>query len=252
MALVAFASAKGAPGVTTAALVVGALWPRDVLVADCDPAGGDVANRMPRVDGRPLDQDRGLLSLAAVARHGLTPEHVHEQLQTMVGGLPVLAGVRTPEQAAALGPLWHSLGPCLDRLPGTDVIADCGRLTGLPGQLDIAEAARFLVLLCQPTVSSLLHLRERLPVLEDRLRSASPDGVPIGVVVVSNEQRDVDGVAEAMSRQNTSVRLLGRLPYDPKGAEFFAGRLEGRVERTALVRGARDVAANIAGLVGAA
>jgi MinD-like ATPase involved in chromosome partitioning or flagellar assembly len=252
MALVALASAKGAPGVTTAALVLGALWPREVLVADCDPAGGDVANRMPAPDGRPLDVDRGLLSLAAVARHGLEPEQLMEQVQTVVGGLRVLVGVRTPEQAAALGPLWPALGPCLDRLAGTDVIADCGRLTNAPGQLDVVKHARFLVLLCTPTVSGLLHLRERLPVLEERLRSAAPDGVPVGVVVVSNEARDVAGVAEALGRQQTSARILGRLPYDPKGAEFFAGRLEGRVERTALVRGARDVAADVAGLVGAA
>lgn len=250
MALVAFASAKGAPGVTTGALVLGALWPRDVLVADCDPVGGDVANRMPDTEGRPLDVDRGLLALAASARHGLTPELVEDQVQTVTGGLRVLVGVRTPEQGTALGPLWPVLGPCLDRLPSGDVLADCGRLTGAPGQLDVVKAARFLVLFCEPTVSSLLHLRERLPVLEERLRSSSPDGVPIGVVVVSDRPGDVDAVAESLSRQTTSVRLLGRLPYDRKGAEFFAGRLEGRVERTALVRGARDVAANIAGMVG--
>lgn len=251
MALVAFASAKGAPGVTTAALVVGALWPRDVLVADCDPAGGDVANRMPDPEGRPLDIDRGLLSLAASARHGLTPELVDAQVQAVVGGLRVLVGVRTPEQGMALGPLWQALGPCLDALPGSDVLADCGRLTGAPGQLEVVKAAQYLVLFCEPTVSSLLHLRERLPILEERLRSASPGGVPVGVVVVSDQPRDTDAVAESLSRQATAVRLLGRLPYDRKGAEFFAGRLEGRVDRTALVRGARDVAANIAGLVGA-
>jgi hypothetical protein len=251
MALVALASAKGAPGVTTGALALGALWPRDIVVADCDPAGGDIANRMPDPEGRPLDVDGGLLALAASARHGLAPEHVEAQLQTVVGGLRVLVGVRTPEQGMALGPLWQTLGPCLDGLPGTDVIADCGRLTGGPGQLDVVKAARLLALLCRPTVSSLLHLRDRLPVLAARLHSDRADGVALGVVVVSDQPADVDGVAEALARQSTPVRLLGRLPYDPKGAEFFAGRLEGRVERTALVRGARDVAATIAGMVGA-
>ena len=71
MALVAFASAKGSPGASTAALAVAALWPRDVLLADCDPAGGDVALRMPDPDGAPLDPDRGLVSLAA-AGHAVT------------------------------------------------------------------------------------------------------------------------------------------------------------------------------------
>ncbi|RYJ06001.1 MAG: hypothetical protein EON52_08655, partial [Actinomycetales bacterium] len=63
MGLVAFASAKGSPGVTTASLLVGALWPRPTIVVECDPSGGDVALRMPGDDGQPLDPQRGLLSL---------------------------------------------------------------------------------------------------------------------------------------------------------------------------------------------
>src|ERR1019366_10538581 len=40
-------SAKGAPGVTTLACVLGAVWPthRAVVVAECDPSGGDLAGR---------------------------------------------------------------------------------------------------------------------------------------------------------------------------------------------------------------
>ena len=67
MALVALASAKGSPGVTTASLVFGALWPRQVLLAECDPAGGDVAIRMTAPAGAPLGSDRGLVSLAAAS-----------------------------------------------------------------------------------------------------------------------------------------------------------------------------------------
>ena len=48
MAVIAFTSAKGSPGVTTAILALAWLWPeassgRRVLVVDADMAGGDIA-----------------------------------------------------------------------------------------------------------------------------------------------------------------------------------------------------------------
>ena len=67
MALVAVASGKGAPGVTTASVVLAAVWPRPVLMAECDPAGGDLVYRFPAADGGRLEPGRGLLSLAAAA-----------------------------------------------------------------------------------------------------------------------------------------------------------------------------------------
>ena len=56
MSIVALFSAKGAPGTTTAAMLIASLWPRPALLADCDPAGGDIgAAPARRPDGRPLD-----------------------------------------------------------------------------------------------------------------------------------------------------------------------------------------------------
>ena len=71
MALITVASAKGSPGVTTTSLAMGALWPRQVLVAECDAAGADIPLRMSAEDGGVLDAERGLLSLAAAGRKGL-------------------------------------------------------------------------------------------------------------------------------------------------------------------------------------
>jgi cellulose biosynthesis protein BcsQ len=76
MALIAIAADKGAPGATTTALALAAVWPRPVLLAECDPAGGDLVYRLPAADGGRLDQRRGLLSLAVAARRGLQPHQV--------------------------------------------------------------------------------------------------------------------------------------------------------------------------------
>ena len=47
VALIAVAADKGAPGVTTTAVALAAVWPRPVLLAECDPAGGDLVYRLP-------------------------------------------------------------------------------------------------------------------------------------------------------------------------------------------------------------
>jgi len=91
MALIAVAADKGAPGVTTASVALAAVWPRPVLLAECDPAGGDIVYRLPGAGGTRLDPRRGLLSLAVAARHGLQPDQVWEHTQKLHGGLDVLA-----------------------------------------------------------------------------------------------------------------------------------------------------------------
>ncbi|MFC7645041.1 hypothetical protein ACFQX6_33570 [Streptosporangium lutulentum] len=130
MALIVLAADKGAPGVTTAATALGAVWPRPVLLAECDPAGGDLAYRLPAADGGVLNPSRGLLTLGATARRGLHPDQVYEHTQKIIGGLDVLAGLTHGEQAAGLTWLWSPLGRALAALPQADVLADCGRSAG--------------------------------------------------------------------------------------------------------------------------
>jgi len=86
MALIAIASDKGAPGVTTAALALAAVWPRPVLLAECDPAGGDLVYRFPAVGGGRLDPRRGVLSLAVVARRGMQPQQVWSTCRSCTAG----------------------------------------------------------------------------------------------------------------------------------------------------------------------
>ena len=119
MALIAVAADKGAPGVTTTALALAAVWPRPVLLAECDPAGGDLVYRLPAADGGRLDPRRGLLSLAVAARRGLQPHQAWEHTQKLSGGLDILTGVTNAEQGAGLNLLWGPVGRVAGRqLPG--------------------------------------------------------------------------------------------------------------------------------------
>src|SRR3954462_2806651 len=62
------ASGKAAPGVTTSTWALALSGPRPLLVADCDPAGGDMAPGL--LAGR-VGLDRGLLSWSTAVRRGL-------------------------------------------------------------------------------------------------------------------------------------------------------------------------------------
>ena len=134
MALIAVAADKGAPGVTTTATALAAVWPRPVVLAECDPAGGDIVYRLPGAHGGRLDPRRGLLSLAVAARHGLEPGQVWQHAQRLRGGLDVLAGVGNAEQGSGIEPLWGPVGDLLARLPGggTAGLAPARGQTGTP------------------------------------------------------------------------------------------------------------------------
>ena len=70
MSLVALVSAKGSPGVTTTALALAGTWPenRRVLLAELDPAGGDLAPRFG------LHADPGVVQLGSAFRRKRQPE----------------------------------------------------------------------------------------------------------------------------------------------------------------------------------
>lgn len=251
MGLIALASAKGAPGVTTATLAMGALWPRPVLVAECDPSGADVPLRMEGEQGEVLDPDRGLLSLAAAGRKGLRTELVLAHTQRVTGGLDVLVGPRVPEQAAGMTTFWPLLGSALDGLPGRDVLADCGRIGAITPQLSVVRAARLLVLVCTAEPSSVVHLRERVVALGGLLDPGSPVGTPIAVAVVAppKDRGAVAEIEETLRRTSVPVRNVWHLAYDEKGAGFFNGRIAGRADKTALIRSARIAADDAAAAI---
>ncbi|GAA0922936.1 hypothetical protein [Nonomuraea longicatena] len=234
MALIVLAADKGAPGVTTAATALAAVWPRPVLLAECDPAGGDLAYRLPAADGGVLNPARGLLSLGAVARRGLEPAQIHEHTQKIIGGLDVLAGVTHGEQAAGLTWLWEPLGRSLAAIPNADVIADCGRLGTYPQIADLIAQATTTVLLTRPSLEHVAHLRERLSV-------SKADGV----VVIADPRSYRGQIDEVRRIVGPSVRFVHGLAHDPKGAELLRGSWGGRLDRTLLIRTARDLVRRI-------
>lgn len=228
MTLIALASVKGSPGVTTAATALAACWPegRQVLLVEADPFGGDLAPRYAMVP------TGGLSSLFAAARRTLAPEDVWDHVDRLPGGLPVLFGLGGMHQAIANEKAWPIVADALCALDA-DVVADVGRL--LPnlggGVRDVVARADALVVLCSSTLEAIVHLREALPGLAAELRGRGLLVVPTGAAQFS----------AADIGRTLAVEVLPPLPDDQRAAAALANRRSvKRLERTRLLRWATD------------
>jgi cellulose biosynthesis protein BcsQ len=245
MGLYAVCAAKGSPGVSTAAVALGLTWATPAVVADLDPAGGDLSLRYRDTEGRPLDPDRGLMSLAAAVRRGSEATDVAEHLQTAGGGLPMLVGVSRPEQVTALGASWQHVAQSLATLPGHDVLADCGRI--LPGSatMPILTRANAILLLTRPTLEELFHLRERIRALTESLRLRDLDSVPVGVAVVAGERdrNSVPDVQQVMAAAGLPATVVGVFAIEPKCAGVLRQGLDVNPRKSMLLRSAAAIGA---------
>ncbi len=240
MSLILLGAGKGAPGVTTAAVALAAVWPRRGVVAECDPSGADLALRLVNQEGRPLAQDRGMLSLATAVGSNQAELALSDHVQTAAGGLDVLVGPPSPRHAAALLPLWPALGVQLAGAVDCDVLADCGRLTPPTVVQHLVSSARLLVLLARATPAGMAHLRPILTDLDQRGLSEKIVVLPIG-----EDRRRVRGEVNDIVRQlcgPTPPAVVGPLAADPSGAAGLAGEWTRHLDRTPLVASARRVA----------
>ncbi|MDA8302175.1 MAG: hypothetical protein M0005_11705 [Actinomycetota bacterium] len=230
-------------GTTTLAVALAATWParRRVLLVELDPAGGTLA----AASGWAAEPS--LVSLAAAARRSSDPEAIWAHCQHLPGGAAVLAAPPYPEQARSAAALLTALVGRLGDLDA-DVLVDAGRLdpqASLPGG---AALAGRVVLSVRPRLADLHGLAS---VLEHRsffehrgTNDALVEAGRLGLVSVGDGPYPDGEVAEALG-----VEVLGRLPWDPQGAELLTAlpASDRRLRLSPLVRAARSLAENLAG-----
>ncbi len=163
MSLFALASLKGAPGVTTLACLVAATWPLDrrVVVAECDPFGGDLAARFE------LSTQRGCLSLATAARRDPEAVVADPHIQRLPGGLEVLVGGSSSEMALAQSVTRADVNQAvIAAARSVDVVADLGRMAAPYEEcrqlLQAAEAVGVVIGPDQPAVAHAAEQGEML------------------------------------------------------------------------------------------
>jgi hypothetical protein len=257
MALIIVAGDKGSPGVTTAAVALAAAWPRHAILAECDPHGGDLVYRLAAEHGGPLDPNTGLLSVAIAARRGFDADAIPQHLQRVHGGLDVLVGLGTAEQAGAVTGQWSRLARAFDQfatLPeGGDVIADCGRVGPSSPALELMPQAALVLLIARADAEQVAHVRDRANGLAQRLHgnqgaAASIARPPIGVVLIAKHReakRVAHQVGDLLSATAGGAEVLGVLAEDPEGAAALSGRVHARVDKSLLMRSARDLANSV-------
>jgi hypothetical protein len=242
---VVFASAKGSPGVTTTVAALAATWPadREVVVAEVDPAGGDLVVRFD------LATEPGLVSLAAAGRRELAPDTLlaHTQELTGLAGTrarprrALVAPVSADQAAAALTALRGALSSALAALD-VDVLVDCGRLDPQSPAFEVATRAELLVMVAQPVVAEVHHLGARL--------ASIGSATAVSVLLVGDRPYSVSEVAEAVG-----ANPLGTLPADARAAAALAGghvNAARALRRSGLLRDAGAIAAGLAEWLGPA
>lgn len=249
-------SGKAAPGVSTTVWALALGWPAALLVADCDPAGGDLA---PGYLGGRVAIDRSVLTWATATRrshindatsqltgHVIT---VDEQPTEAGGGQKwLLPGVHNPSQGASLAAGgWQRLASSLAQAQaafGRDVLVDAGRL-GPASPMPLLPNADRVLLTVRPTIRSVHCARVAAAQLVEELG----DLTRVAAVVVGDGPYPPAEVAASLG-----VPLAAHLPADPAAAAALSDGLTAGVRnlgKTKLVRAARELAMQLQGSAGA-
>ena len=239
--LIAITSAKGAPGVTTAALALALSWPRRTVLAELDPAGGDVLAGY----GRGEISAGGLAELELAARRGGPARHLEAHLLQLDAGerVRLLPGLADPLGARHVD--WHRLAGALAAIDGgtTDALADCGRLGAEHFPQAAVRRAAAVIVVTRSSLRAVRAASHAVAALKVETTGGPGSGPLAAVVVAAGEPYGEREIGDALG-----VPVLGALPRDDKAASVLSdGAPAGRFfPQSALLRAAREVASRVA------
>lgn len=215
MSVLGFASAKGAPGVTTLVLALAHAWARTgrgVLLVEADPDGGSIATDV--LHGQ-VPTDRGLVQLALY--RGPDPgEAIREQSVQLDGSdIALLLGPTNPGQAVGAGAAWPVLAAGVRVMrtePDLDVLIDLGRARSDAPSATLLPAMDRLVWVSTSRLSDVVATRAAV--------AAAGLDSEVGVVVVGPDRPyGLAQIADAVG-----VPVWGQVPHDRRAAEHTTGQ----------------------------
>jgi hypothetical protein len=232
-------SAKGSPGVTSAALVLAAAWPRPVVLLEADPSGGDLAYRCRSASGGPLSTSPSILGFVSAARKDRVTS-LRGWTQRLGCGVDVVPGINVPSQARGMADLWAPLTSAA-RSSDIDVIVDVGRLGRDSPTAALVDVADVQGAVLTPTLDSVMHTRE---LLKDIGPSAGGHTVPLVVGRARTASADRQDVDEVMGQEGLILDRSAHLPLDHPGLSALENGASstGRVRTSHVVRAARAFA----------
>ena len=239
MAMIVLCSAKSA-GVTVTALAFTLTWNRRIILAECDPAGGDICAgylREVQLDGRGLGRLTASLARGRLGEDlwtqlvDLAPAERTAMTRLMLPGLsdPAQAAAwterRTPDQPSGWDQLATLLRSTEGGATGYDVIVDYGRLSTANAPTPLLAAADVVLLVLRPTLPALRAAAVAVAGL------ARPGAAPVGLVTVGE---GAYGSKELALELRTPV--VAAMPDDPSTADVLSTggeRHHGRLLRAA-------------------
>lgn len=248
--MITIVSGKGAPGATTTLAALAATWPAPVLLADCDPAGGDLAPGWLGhwvVNGA-IRTDVGVLSHATATRHAAAgdPATLIEHVQAVPPARHVglLSGLNTPNQHTAISTAgWTRLTVGLAAFKTSsghpaDALVDLGRYsTATPWPLLLA--ADLVLVAVRPTQRHVLAARPVLAELAERILPQR-----LGLALCATNPAGTREVRVALGRE-----VAVEVPAATRTAAVFSEGIDGGAlpARAPMLRSARRAARRLHG-----
>ncbi|HEY2261252.1 MAG TPA: hypothetical protein VGI96_01355 [Streptosporangiaceae bacterium] len=244
MAVIVLASPGGSPGVTTTALALALSWPREVILAECDPAGGAILAGLWR--GQSVASGAGLIRLALAAQKNPAAAAAAMGEETLPLAEPpsdrmVLPTPPGPAPGRRIAAAWPALAAAFATAE-PDVIADAGRLDDTTALGPLLAGAAHVLLVCRPLIRQAAAARPRLEILA-QARAARPAAA---LLVVGEGPYGMD--APKVLTDALGIPVRASLPSDPAAAAVLSDGTTPRrgFARSPLMRAAAILASGLA------
>ena len=108
--------------------------------------------------------------------------------------------------------------------------------------------ANAVVLVTRPAIDAVAHLRTRAAAVVSDVNSRSAVVPPVFVVVVTGprDNKSAQEIQLVLLQAQVNATVIGRIALDSRGAGMLAGEWVGRLDKSLLIRSAREVAAKLA------
>ena len=221
MAIICFASASGAPGVTTSVLALGLCWPRRCMILEADPSGSSAINAGLYRSQAP---ERGVIDLAMAQRQGTLGTDIHNiwikppEGTTTVSDVRLILGPRSHGQAKNLTTLWEPLTESLRSMDrtGIDVLVDVGRLGTNASPTPLLRAADLTLLVTRTSLPDLAGARGWAAQLSSDYATLG-EMTGLGLLLIGS------GRPYRPKEISASLRLpvIAEIAWDPKTADVY-------------------------------
>jgi Flp pilus assembly CpaE family ATPase len=184
-----------------------------------------------------------LFSLAAVARGGLDEDAVWPHAQQLPGGVRVLVGPASGDEAhAVLRDVVGLLAGWAAAQSEVDIIVDCGRIAPGSPTIEVLAKADEAMMLARPSLDQLRPAAHRLVAL-------GATGATASLLLVGDSPYGPDEVVATLDAD-----VVGVIAWDPRTAATLTGtrRAVGDLRRSPLVRSAATLAERLASAPSAA